>query len=87
MKYTLKFPLDWGGTKITEIEFRRPKGKDIFDLKGHPSVEDLARVASKISGKELPIIKELDIEDFNEVLEIVGNFLTSSRGTGDSASH
>lgn len=84
-KYTLKYPLQWGDETITELEFRRPRGKDIFDLKGdNPTPGDLAKIASRLSGKELPIFKELDIDDFVAVLEIVGNFIGSSQKTGDN---
>ena len=85
VKYKLKYPLDWADEKITDLEFRRPKGKDLFDLKGDPTPGDLARIASKLSGKELPIFKEMDVEDFMEVLEIVGNFINPSLKTGNSA--
>lgn len=27
--YTLKHPIEWNGTKVDKIEFRRPKGKDL----------------------------------------------------------
>lgn len=82
-EYTLKAPVKWGDDEIKTLKFRKPKGKDLMDLKGDPSTGDLARIASKLTGVELPIFKEMEVEDFMGVMEIVGNLLNPSLETGD----
>lgn len=88
MKYQLKYPIEWGKDSkemIQELNFRRPKGGDICSFPVAPKTEDLANLAAKITGKPLSLIKELDITDFLEVMEIVGNFMETSPVTGESA--
>lgn len=82
-KYNLKHPVKWGEDEIKELNFRAPKGKDLFELRGDPSTGDMAKIASKLSGVELPIFKEMEVVDFMEVMEIMGNLLHPSLETGD----
>ena len=84
--YKLKTAVKWGNDEIKELTFRKPKGKDLFDLKGEPGVGDIAKIASKLSGVELPVFKEMEVEDFMEVMEIVGNLINPSQATGDKVS-
>lgn len=84
--YKLIEPIEWAGVKITELKFRAPKGKDLLELKSDPSMGDLLKIASKLSGVEFPAIKELSASDAFAVSEIVGNLLTPSQVIGEKAS-
>jgi hypothetical protein len=80
----LEHPITWGSEQISELSFRRPKGGDLMDFPDKPGMGDLTRLASRLSGKELPIIKELDINDFMKVMEIVGDFFQNSQAIGSN---
>lgn len=80
--YKLQHPVAWGSETISELKFRRPKGGDLMHINGTPTMEDLGKLASKVSNTEMAVIKELDIDDYMKVMEIVGDFFTSSLPTG-----
>lgn len=85
-KYTLKHPIEWGKDKlINDLSFRRPKGKDVYHFPDKPTNKHMAELAGKLivdDGIAPIIIGELDIEDYQGVMEIVGNFIDPSPEIG-----
>ena len=81
-KIQLKYPTDFDGKTVTEIEFQRLKGKHIKKFPHEPSTEDLMRLACKVSDFPLPFFDELDAVDIITVAETMGDFLGGGRETG-----
>lgn len=87
IKYKLQYPIDWGEEGfVTEIEFKRPKGKHIKSIGKNASMDDIFRIAGKISGYTPAFFDELDAADCVEISEIIGDFLDGGRGTGRTVS-
>ena len=82
--YKLKYPLEWGSEEITEIEVFRPKGKDIKHIKGEPSMADNIKTASNCSKQPVSVFQEMDGSDVISICEIVSDFLTDGRETGET---
>jgi len=84
----LDSPLKWGKELIKELEFRRPKGKDIRHISLPPTLEEVMEVAGKCvnhpSGSIL--FDELDGYDYLKVGEVVGGFLGSGPEIGSKPS-
>lgn len=85
IRVPLEYPLKWGEETITEIVLQRPKAKDIKHLGKDVTMDDLLKIASKCSKTEMSKIEELDAEDAVRIADVVGDFLGSGRGTGDSS--
>jgi len=83
---TLKYPIEWAtdGTKkeVTEVGFRRPKGKDIKGIGRDVSLDDIFRIASKVSEFSPRFFDELDAVDCMSISEVVGDFLDDGQETG-----
>lgn len=78
----LQTPIEVAGEYIESITLRRPKGKDMKTLAANTGTGDLMKLAARLSG-QLPIVfDEMDGFDVTEVLQQVGNFLTSGPTTG-----
>lgn len=69
----LSYPIEFGSETISTIELRRGRLGDLKGIKidGMPSFDQLALVASRMSGKPLPVIERLDAEDAHEVVQCV----------------
>ena len=84
----LKYPFEWadadgsGKKEITEVEFRRPKGKDIKGIGQDVSLEDILKVAAKISPYSPRFFDEMDAVDCMAVSEVVNSFLDGGQETG-----
>lgn len=89
----LEYPLEWPGENgkemISEIEFRRPKGRDIKDLGKDVSMDDIIKIAVKINTKGFTphFFDGLDGVDYLNVTEVIGDFLDSGAQTGKSNYH
>lgn len=83
---SLTYPIEWatdqGKSEVKEVEFRRPKGKDIKGLGKDVTFEDLMRIASKISEFSPRFFDELDAVDCMKISEVIGDFLDSGQETG-----
>lgn len=81
---TLQFPVKHGSEEIRELNFRRPKGKDMRKLPSDVSVGDIMDLAARLSGYPPSVMDELEIADFNAVNEVIGDFLGAGPKTGKS---
>jgi len=83
---TLLYPIQFGENRtVSELEFNRLKGKHIKKLSGTPTMADLLELASKSASEPPALFDEMDAEDVLRVTEVIGDFLASSRKTGESA--
>lgn len=81
--YKLKKPLEWGSETITELSFKEPCIGDIKFMKlDSITLDDILKLASKLSAQSQEIINRLSIEDGMGVAELLGNFLNPSQKTG-----
>ena len=84
VKITLSTPITHGGKTISELEFlRNICAGDLRDMKvGVPTYDDVREIASRICGVPAPILKNMDWDDFSEVVEVIMGFFNRSRLTG-----
>ncbi|OOF44030.1 phage tail protein [Rodentibacter trehalosifermentans] len=69
---TLLFPItDGEGKPLNELKIRRPKVKDIRNMKGSTEIEQSISLISIATGLVPEDIDELDIADFKRVSEVV----------------
>ncbi|MCR1838660.1 phage tail assembly protein [Pasteurella caecimuris] len=69
---TLLFPItDGEGKLLNELKIRRPKVKDIRNMKGSTEIEQSISLISIATGLVPEDIDELDIADFKRVSEVV----------------
>lgn len=82
---TLKHPIEFAKQEIAEIQFRRPKAKDLRDVPMEPRLGDFITIAER-TALDVPAgaIGELDAEDLMEVADLVGGFFGSGPATGGS---
>jgi len=81
--YKLKHPFTLDDKEITRIEFIRPKGKHIKGINlTSPTMDDMLKLAAKISGQLPRVYDEMDLEDVMAIMEIVGDFLGAGQVTG-----
>jgi len=79
----LQTPVEVAGEYIEEITLRRPKGKDMKTLTANAGTGDLMKLAARLSGHLPVVFDEMDGFDVAEVLQQVGNFLTTGPLTGE----
>lgn len=79
----LATPIEVAGEYIESITMRRPKGKDMKTLTANAGMGDLMKLAVRLSGQLPLVFEEMDGFDVAEVLQQVGNFLTSGPTTGE----
>lgn len=82
MKLKLTVPVQSGSEVIHELEFRRPKGKDLRFLSTSPSMSELLDLAGQLSAQPKHIIDDLDAVDAMKALEIVGGFIQGGQAIG-----
>lgn len=83
--FKLNTPIKFGENTITELQLRRPKGKDLRRLGQDIRIGDLLDIASKLAGQAPAVIDELDGEDTMRLAEVIGDFLGRSPATGNPA--
>lgn len=81
--YELKEPIQWGSDTVTKLEFKKPTIGDIKFMKlTEPTLDDILKLASKLSGHSQQLIDRLSIQDGMEVADLLGNYLSPSPETG-----
>lgn len=80
---TLKLiePVTVGTETITEINFKKPKTKDLRTLNSF-SVNDLLTFAQSLSDQSKFVFDEMSLQDGQAAMELVSSFFQKSRGTG-----
>ena len=88
----LKYPVETtsaGGGKVTvsSITLRRPKAKDLkfIPADGIASPADMLPLIASVSGLDIEVIEEVDLEDITEVVQALQGF-SSVRPVNGSAS-
>lgn len=86
----LEYPIEWatenGKEEITEVSLRRPRGKDIKGIGKDVSLDDILKVAAKVSSFTPRFFDELDAVDCMRISEVIGDFLDSGPQTGKTSS-
>lgn len=82
---TLEYPVEWNDSVVTEVEVRRPKGKDMRYLPAmndNVATEDIFPFLSRLlpDGMTEEFIDEMDQVDLEALNEIVENFSKKKRG-------
>jgi len=84
----LKKPIMFGDVTVTKLTFRPLKAKDLRRLKSsmdQPMALTL-ELAGYLSGQVTQVIDELEGEDLQEVLKVVGDFFGGTPKTGPTPS-
>ena len=75
-KYTLLEPVTNEGREVTELHFRRMKGKDIRDADRIDNrIDQTAHLMSALSGMPPEIFDEMDAADIDGVTKIIEGFM------------
>lgn len=77
--YKLKYPVEYDGETVTEIEISRPKGKHIKKLGADANLASLIGVAALVTKFTPRFFDELDSSDYVGVGEIIGNFFVDGQ--------
>lgn len=83
--YKLKHPVQIGSETHTEVKIGRIKGKHMRALPADPKLYTLGTMmdlAAKVMGESSMLLDEMDNEDLEGVLEIVGERIGGGRETG-----
>lgn len=84
--YQLKTPVKWGKEEITELTFNRITPRELRDLPIDPrswTFGHFYEVACQLSGTSSPkLFEKLEIEDMQECIAIISDFLASGQATG-----
>lgn len=76
MIYTLEKPVQRGNEEpITELKFIEPKGKHLRYLPAAPTLNDLLKLAGKLTGQPDSVFDEMGSKDVMKVAERVGELL------------
>jgi hypothetical protein len=81
--YKLLIPIESvEGKQITELKFSRPKNKHTKHMTTTPTGEEMQKLISNICGLTPREVGEIDFLDQQEIMGIVGDFLTLGQPTG-----
>lgn len=83
----LKHPIKFGSETIAELTLRRGKAGDMKGIELRDDAipaNDLMRIASRLSGQQIEVIAELDVEDAGEVMSVALDFFTKYLERGKS---
>lgn len=84
---TLRKPIEFGKTTVTELTIRPVKGKDLRRLKpSDPPLVQTLNMLSWLSGQPLQVVDELEGDDLGKALGVVNDFLFATQGTGEKSS-
>jgi hypothetical protein len=72
IKVKLIEPIEFGSETISEITLKPIRGKHLRNLPSTPTLNDILKLASKISGVSSAIFDEMCSEDVIRVSEAVG---------------
>lgn len=88
----LQYPFPWktadGEREISEVTLGRPKGKHLKGLGKDVNFSSIIMIAAKIAKEEFitpAFFEEMDAADCMRVSEVVGDFLDSGHGIGETA--
>jgi hypothetical protein len=82
MKVKLSEPVNSPDGVLKELEFRRPKAKDLRALSTNPTMSELLDLAGQLCAQPKHVIDDLDAQDALKILEVVGGFIQGGRPTG-----
>lgn len=77
INFVLGSPVKWGSEMISQINLRKPKAKDLRGLKADLGFTELLDLTIKICDQPRGVIDDLEIEDTQKLMEIVGGFFES----------
>ena len=85
VELTLEEPYEFGSDTISELQIRRPKGRDFkkmpAGLEDNPGM--LLDWAAHLCGHPDVVFDEMDCIDVNRLLEVVGGFFDTGPKTGE----
>lgn len=85
--YTLKTPVSHNGTTVTSLTFRKPKVGDLMMMdKFTGDTEKLIALLASTSDTAIPVFKEIDLDDFNGIVAVLGDTLGNSPASTASGS-
>ena len=85
--HKLRYPVRFGSDTVSELEVRRPKGKDLRFAMGQKNDADGAfSLFARLTGQTPSFFDEMDGEDIQEVTKIIEGFLGNTRKTGGNGS-
>lgn len=82
MKIKLNTPIQNGTETIAELEMKRPKAKHFRGMPAKIGMDEMLDLAARSCGQPPSVIDELEADDMMRVLEVVGDFLESTRRIG-----
>jgi len=71
----LQEPNEWGTETIDKIVLKPPRGKHLRGLSTSPNVNEMMKLAAKLSGVSSNVFDEMCSEDVMRVLDAVGELL------------
>lgn len=75
LEIKLQEPIEWGTETIEKIVLKPPRGKHLRGLPVSPGLNDILKLASKISGVSSAVFDEMCSEDVMRVVDAVGELL------------
>lgn len=82
-KITLSEPIKFGDEIVKEVNFRKPKAKDLRGLNLEKiGMADIMDVGIRICDQPKPVIDELGMKDTGEFLNVVTDFLSDGLDLG-----
>ena len=75
----LNKPIAFGSETIHQLIFREPKAQDMRMMPLKASTGDILDLAARLAGQLPSTMGDLSMEDFQQVMEVVGGFFTSGR--------
>lgn len=87
INYTLKTPVTVAGKTITELTFRKPKTGDMCVLdKFDGDMTKMVALMATISDTTIPAFREIELDDFTAISELVAPLLGESKPSPVSGS-
>lgn len=81
--YELKHPIEFGKETILELEIQRVKAKHLRGLPLNPGFEDMLNLLKEVTGRPKTVIDELDIEDVQPLMDLLGDMMGNSHPSGE----
>lgn len=82
---TLDDPIQYGSEKISELEIRKPKAKDMRGMPLQMGMDDMLKLAGRLTGQPDSVIDELSFGDLGKVMDEVGKLMPDGRVIGKTA--
>lgn len=79
----LKHPLQFGERRITKLEFRRLKAKDLIKLPVKPTMDDFLKMIAASTELNYIEAQDLDVHDLFAAIEILNGFFPNGPETGE----